>query len=328
MIALDRLGQIIPPDQALANKALATALQQVAGIQNLSLSNFSTVVGQLETTRDLPLINSQTTPISAATAAYYQSLATGSGQHGNLSINDIIGLAAGWLATNSFAQTVAIFATMNLSYLTLIFQTIANAKNGVYGDTDLGPLTIPGGLPCAGTYNGTLIDPPPPSPPYCDPTALDLALACLTGSIDTEVANLQSEYPTQCAELNTLFNNLANQIISEQTQQALINTSFNTLISDRTSVYGLVYSLPGYGQNTVQGGMAQFIENIADINTAAGQAIIGSLREGRNQVFLGNGGIQTNSNVPAQPIPVPPTAKLLPSTYTEAEAVALLANKK
>ena len=327
MIALDRLSQIIPPDQALANKALATALQQVAGIQNLTLSNFSAVVGKLETNRDLPLINSQTTPISAATAAYYQNIATGSGQHGTISINDIIGLAAGWLATDAFAKVVAIFATMDLTYLTLIFQTIANATNGDYGDTDYGPLTIPGGLPCAGTYVGSPMDPLPPSPPYCDPTALNLALACLNGSINAEVANLQSEYPTQCAELNTVFNDLASQIVSEQAQQSSITTSFNTLVTDTTSAYGLVYSLPSYGQDTTQGGMAQFIENIADITTSPGQAIIAALREGRNQSLLGNGGVQTNSNVPAQPIPVPPMAKLLPSTYTEAEAVALLAPK-
>lgn len=44
MIALDRLQQIIPADQALANKALATSLAQVGGISKLTLQQFSVLV--------------------------------------------------------------------------------------------------------------------------------------------------------------------------------------------------------------------------------------------------------------------------------------------
>jgi hypothetical protein len=48
------------------------------------------------------------------------------------------------------------------------------------------------------------------------------------------------------------------------------------------------------------------------------------LREGRNQVALNNSGIFTNTAIPSDPVPPPPSAELLPSDYTEAEAENLV----
>jgi hypothetical protein len=40
----DELGKIIPPDQAVANKALQFELQQVAGITNLTLPQLAALL--------------------------------------------------------------------------------------------------------------------------------------------------------------------------------------------------------------------------------------------------------------------------------------------
>jgi hypothetical protein len=40
----DELGKIIPPDQAVANKALQFQLQQVSGIQNLTLPQLAAIL--------------------------------------------------------------------------------------------------------------------------------------------------------------------------------------------------------------------------------------------------------------------------------------------
>jgi hypothetical protein len=63
---------------------------------------------------------------------------------------------------------------------------------------------------------------------------------------------------------------------------------------------------------------------MADLTTQGGEAIIGCLREGRNQVALGNGGLYTNTKIPGDPNPPPPEAQLLPSTYSESEAENLV----
>lgn len=328
MIPFDRLQQIIPADQALANKALSVALTQINGINNLNLPTLAAAVKNLETTKDLPLITALEQAVPPSVANYYTStLAVGGGSNGDIRIVDIIGLAAGWLATDAFARTVEIFATMNLSTLTSIYQDMANSLDGSYGPTDSGPLVIPSGS-CAGTYVGTYIPPdpgPPPVPGYYDPEAIDLAMACLTGAAATEITNLQTQYPEQTAELNSLWNELAEQVISEDSLQALIKLNYADLTAnDKNSIYGFIFSLPSYGDQTQVGGIAWFLESMADLSTLGGQAIVASLREGRNQTALNSAGIYTNTSIPGEPVPPPPQAELIPSTYTESEATNLV----
>jgi hypothetical protein len=322
MITYARLKNIIPEDQALANKALSVALGQINGLGTTSLPNFAATVANLETTRDLPLITALTTAVPPSVANYYIStLAVGGGTNGDIRVVDIIGLAAGWVATDAFARTVEIFATMNLSTLTLIYQRMNTALTGGYGDTGAGPLTIPAG-PGAGTYNG-VVNPTPP--PDYDPTAISLAMTALKSAAQTEIANLQATYPTECAELNTLWTNMAQQIIREDTLQALINLNYADLTAnDRNSIYGFIYSLPSYGTETEVGGMAWFLEAMADLATQAGEAIVACLREGRNSIALNSAGIVTNTRIPGDPIPPPAQAELLPSTYSEAQAENLV----
>lgn len=323
MITLDRLQNIIPPDQALANKALSVALQQINGISNTGLPAFGTTVRAMQTTRDLPLLTALNTAVPPSVANYYVStLGNGGGPNGTIRIVDIIGMAAGWVATENFTRTVAIFATMNLSALTTIYQQMATALSGGYGPTDSGPIVIPSG-PAAGSYSGTEIDPGPP--PEYDPTAIELAMAALVSAAQAEIANLQATYPTQCAELNTLWTAMAQQVTLEQTLQPLINLNFAQLqANNKNSIYSFILGLDNYGAQTEVGGQAWFLEAMADIGTLGGQAIIGCLRQGRNVTALNQSGIQTNTKIPADPNPPPPQAVLLPSTYSESEAENLV----
>jgi hypothetical protein len=84
-----------------------------------------------------------------------------------------------------------------------------------------------------------------------------------------------------------------------------------------------VFSLPGYGQDTIAGGKAQYIEGISNLSTLGGQAVIGVMREGRNQVFLNSAGIQNSASIPLAPDEVPPQANLLSSVYTPDQAAAI-----
>lgn len=323
IVAYNNLKQIIPADQALANKALAVSLGQINGISTLNLPTFAAVVTNLETTRDLPLITALTTAVPPSVANYYTStLAVGGGANGDIRVVDIIGLAAGWVATDAFLRTVEIFATMNLTALTTIYQQMVNALNGTYGLLDSGPIVIPSG-PAAGTYVGTEIPPvPPATTPTYNPTAISLAMAALKSAAQAEIANLQATYPTQTTELNTLWTSMAEQVANEDSLQALIKLNYADLTAnDKNSIYGFVYSLPSYGVDTVEGGVAWFLEAMANLATQGGEAIIGCLREGRNQVALGNGGLYTNTKIPSDPNPPPPQANLLPSTYSETQAI-------
>jgi hypothetical protein len=331
MIALDRLQQIIPPDQALANKALSTSLKQIAGITNTNLPTLSVVTTNLKTTKDLPAITALTEAVPPSVANYYTStLAIGRGPNGTVRAVDVIGLAGGYIATDAFLRTVEILSTMNVAYLTSIFQVIANSYDGTYGDVGAGPLTIPSGLPGAGTYYGTLVSIPNPDPPPAtfdsyNPTALQAAMAVVVPLIPTAISALQTAYPTQTAELNSLFDSMAQQVATEQDLQVVIKLDYSQLTpNDRNSIYGFIFSLPNYGLDTKEGGMEWFIEAMADLNTQAGQAIVACMRQGQNQQLLGQAGITSNNIIPDQPDPPAPEAVLIPSEYSEAEAAALV----
>ena len=116
MIPLDRLQQIIPADQALANKALSVALGQITGINNLTLPVLAGVSKTVATTKDLPIITALTQAVPASVANYYTStLAQGTGVNGDIQVVDILGLASGYPATDNFIRTVELFSQMDLT---------------------------------------------------------------------------------------------------------------------------------------------------------------------------------------------------------------------
>ena len=314
-----RLQQIIPQDQALANKALATALSQVNGIKQSSLPVFANTVSSLQTTKGLPLVASLQQAVPSDTANFYTStLASGTGSANTVILTDILGTAVGYISTDALGNTVATFETMNLSYLESIYQTMRNAVNGDY--TGANSVIIPGGTPGAGEY-----------------TTIDLAfegeggggnVAGGPGLIPTalaEISNVVSAYPTQVSALNQDWNSMSNQLILEKTLQATAQLNYANLTANQvSSMYGFILNLPDYGIDTSQGGPAQFIEGVADLTTFSGQCVVACLREGRNKQALNATGIRSNNNVPAEANPPPPQANLIPSTYSESEAANLV----
>lgn len=307
MITLERLELIIPPDQALANKALATSLVQVGGINQLSLPEFSAVVKNQQTTRDLPDITALQEPVPASVAGYFTTLAQGTGPDGTILLVDLLGTAAGWISTDAFVQTTEILSTMNLANLQSIYETMLDVVTGTYGDPITGPVVIPSG-PYAGTYTN----------------ADEVFSTVLTPAAQTEIIALVTAYPGQTQELNTLWNNVGAQLSRETSLQAQAELDFTILTANqRNSIYGFVYSLPGYGSDTQVGGASQLIEGVANLTSFAGQAIVACLREGKNQASLSAAGIVVSNQIPSQPAEPPPQATLIPSEYTEEEAANL-----
>lgn len=333
MISLERLQQIIPADQALANKALATSLQQIAGITNMTLPTLSQAVANLETTKDLPAISSLNEAVPPAIANYYINTLGNNGQP--LVVCDVLGIAAGYKVANIFINTVSTLANTNVSYLTSIYETMSNVVVGTYGDPTAGPVVIPGGTPAAGTYTcttgnvGNLTNviistaaesaftgsggDTPPTGPGLIPVAT------------IEISNILVSSPSQVSVLNSNFTSLGAQVTLEKSLQAKSQIDFANLTPNSSpTVYSLITSLPFYGQQSEQGGLFQFWEGVADISTFTGQALVAAMREGHNQQYLDNAGIQTNNHIPADPVPPIPAANLIPSTYSAQEAANLV----
>ena len=334
MIAYDRLSQIIPADWALANKALSVGLQQIAGITNMTLPQLATTVANLQTTNNLPLISALTEAVPPSVANYLSNIAGSNGKP--IEVCDVLGIAAGYKITDQFVNTVSTLANTNTAYLTTIYQNMNSVVGGVYGDPVGGPITIPGGQPAAGTYYANISN--VGNVVTVVTTAADNAFTGGDGGDETgnslpatgpgllsvtypEIGNVVANNPNQVANMNSYFNSMASQVVSEKTYQARAQIDFANLVANSSStVYSLIYNLPGYGQQTEQGGQAQFWEGVANLSTFTGQAVVAVLREGQNRQYLNNVGIQTNGPVPADPNPPIPPANLLPSTYTAQQA--------
>jgi hypothetical protein len=309
MIALDRLQQIIPSDQALANKALATSLAQIGGIDKLTVEQFGALVSAQQTTRNLPAVTALEQPVPASVAANFAAtLAQGTGPNGTIVAMDLLGTAAGWISTDAFAEATQLISTMTLTTLAGIYTTMLEVVQGVYGDPITGPVVIPSG-PFAGTYTD----------------ANEVFSTQLTPAANTEISNLVTAYPDQTLQLNSLWTSISAQIAREKTLQASANLVFADLqANQRNSIYGLVYGLPEYGLNTQVGGTAQLVQGVADITSFTGQCVIGAMREGQNQQALNAAGIVVSNQIPSEPAEPPPQATLIPATYTEAEAENLV----
>jgi hypothetical protein len=253
--------------------------------------------------------------VPASVSDYLANIAGTDGK--SVVICDVLGIAAGYQVTDNFLNTVSTLGNTNVAYLTTVYQTMNSVVGNVYGDPVAGPVTIPGGQPAAGTY-------------YADTgnsaTAADTAMTGTGGDTpptgpglipvaQTEIGNLVNNSSAQVSTLNSYFSSMAAQVDQEQTLQSNAQLDFGNLIANNSStVYSLIYNLPGYGTQTETGGMAQFWEGVANLSTFTGQAVVATLREGVNLSLLGNAGIQTSAVVPSDPNPPLTQANLISST--------------
>ena len=311
MITYERLSKIIPPDQALSCKAVSVSLQQIKNIDTLSLPQLAAAFVGTVTTKDLDQINALTTAVPANVAAFYiDTYATGTGTGNTLVLTDLLGAAVGVTYIDQLNNVVTTINSLGnaLSNLTTIYTRMENTVNGVYGNAVSGPVIIPAGY-AAGVYANA-----------------DVAFS--TGLIPNaviEIGNVVTTYPTQTTSLNSEFNTMAQKIISETDNLTLATIDIAELnTEDRSPVMSFVETLPTYGVNKEQNGPAYFLEQVADLTTLGGQAIVGCLREGQNLAVLNNIGIGVDTNIPSEPSSPNPVANLIPATYTESQAANLV----
>jgi len=307
MTALDRLSQIIPPDIALANKALSVSMLQITGIASMKLPAFANTVSNIQTTYGLPLITNATSAVPPNSANVIVSkLGVGTGNNGTITIADAMGTIAGVVSANALANTVEITSTMNLSNLSNIYINMIATANGSYGDITSGPIVIPSG-PANGTYDNL-------NAAFSGQEILGNigGLGLIPATTSNVIPTIISTYPNQTANLNSNWSNMAAQLNLEKTIQASADIVFANLMANSTSsIYGFVLSLPTYGQDTTVGGTSQFLEAVADKTTIGGEAIIATLRQGQSNIT--SSAIKPSINVPANPNPPPAQATLLPA---------------
>ena len=310
MTALDKLSQIIPPDQALANKALSTALQQITNISSLNLPRLANAVSNVQTNFGLPLVNAQKTAVDPAVANNISNtLGVGSGTNGTLTIDDSMGIAAGLVVTSAFNNVITLVNSMDLSNLANIYTDMTATANGTYGPAT-GPITIITG-PAAGTYDNI-------NAAFSGQEANANAGTGGNGLIPSVnsnvIPNIIAVYPSQTTSLNSNWGNMMTQLNTEKKVQKSATIDFANLTpGSNPPIYSFVLSLPQYGQDTAANGAFQYLESVADLTNLTGQTLVAALRQGQSNIATT--GIATTSNVPVNPNPPPPEATLTKSQY-------------
>jgi len=329
MSTYSQLRQIIPADQALASKALQAGLQQVKNIFDTELPGLAVATEGLESNVGLDDIGNLSGPLPANVTAYFtETLATGSGPQGLLLLTDVIGSIAGYNIVGEISNTTAILGNMTSSgelnlltnSTTGVYTVMENCIANVYtqttttpgpdGDTTEYTVVIPGGLPGAGTYGPA--------------NAANVAIANafsdgLNPAMVSIVGTIVAAYPTNAANTTANFNNICNQIETQNTNLALAGVNFANLVPGQQA-WSLVYNLSTTGLEVVEGGPAYVLQSVANTNTQGGQAIISTMRESRNQNRLGLAGMQTDITISDQ-YPEP-RANLGNTQYTVAQATS------
>jgi hypothetical protein len=331
MIAYDRLSQIIPADQALACKALQVSLQQINSISKMELPQLAQAAKNLETTKDLPLITAQKTVVPAAVANYFTGpagMGIGTGECNSILTVDCLGTAIGWVNANALSNVAATLKSSNTAGVQAVYTNMSLTLSGAFTEqvVNVSPppdylyrVVIPSG-PGAGTY---------PSDVDGYPTAIQaINLAFSAGLIPAGQAACAGFASGQAAAANSMnaeFKKICQQMGNEQDLQFRAGLRFsdffaNLIPNSQQSTFGLIFDLPSFGLNTVQGDVRTYMEGIANISTQTGQAIVGAMREGANQVALDASGIQAAAHVPVTPAQPQTQGTFIPSTYTPDQA--------
>lgn len=334
------LGKVIPPAQAVANKAVQVAFEQITNVTNTVLPALAATIDTaprtpwnintsylanaivanapavnglaqlspdtvfyraqqdvpagtninntdywlpttggcgLSTMANLPLIQAQTTPIDSSVASFFSSnVATGSGPDGTITTCDVIGTAIDHgniaaqldIARSAMANIVSL-DTGNIGRINSAYTAIAAATSG---------------------------------------TDVVANIAKANGNIANIYTNGTAAVVANVAVLNGAWSVIANVLSTEKTYQTYAGIDYTNLqAGERVSTMSFVQQLPIYGTQTDACGPAYFLEQVANTSILGGQAMVGSLREGKNNQCLGEArlNLDTTPNPRLAVTPVP-----------------------
>jgi hypothetical protein len=354
----DELGKVIPPGDAIANKAIQVAFQQIPNIAGTDLPSLAesvkgytdqmwdpaepylandvvasgtpipefyraqqdvpvgtdinntsywlpTTLGGQSTMSGLPAITALTTPVPTSVTTFFDTnIATGTGPNKTITTCDVLGTAINYNGLDTYLNTASTALTAivgSASYNTLVdlYQRIQNVCNSTYGNPAVS-VTVPAGAG-AGTYANAF--------PYYGG---DLALQTLIPLANTALNSVIAAWPTQTTAMNTAWNSIAASLSSEKALQTRAGINyFGLLAGEQQSVMAFVQNLPVYAAMTDTCQAAQFLESIADTTIIGGQAIIGAMREARNQTSYQASGLFAANHIPADP-PITPSPAVVP----------------
>lgn len=320
----DELAKVIPPDQAVANKAIQVALQQITGISRSTLQRLAEAV-QGATTRAwnpaLDYLANDLVQTGQPLPVYYraqQNVPAG------INITD----STYWLPT-TLGGLNTMTGLPDIQSLTEpvppstvnFFETSIATGSGPNGTINLYDV-----LGLAVDYDSTVSDSLNSSVTAINALQTAGSLATLNtaytnmltaindSQMQTYIANANSAISALSGDpnvtvLNTLWDTIATVLSQEKTYQTLASIDYaNLQTGDNASIFALVQQLNTYGLDVDTGGACEFLNELSDLSIIGGQAIVGAMRQGQNSLRLNNALLGININPSAEPAVLPAPA--------------------
>ena len=322
----DELGKIIPPDQAVANKAFQSGLQQITNVDQPTAPALANTIADLPRTAWNPTVpyladsvvaNAATSPAGPAqllpTTVFYraqQDVPAGT----NISdtaywqpytpegLNTMSGLPLIEALDSAVPSSVAAsYASANATGTgpngtITICDVIGTAIDHWDYASRLNTATASvNALQTAGSL-----------------TTLNNAYIAILSAVNdagvlTQISNANAAIAALSADpnvtiLNTAWNYIANYLNQEKGYQNQAGLDyFQLLAGEKVSVYALTQALSQFGTQNQACGPAQFLQNVVDQTTLTGQAVVGALREAQNQAQLAASNLVVNTTPSSQP---------------------------
>lgn len=275
---LEIMEKIIPPDQALANKALARGLGQIKDIAQTDLPALAAAMSQVETTQDLAKIQALSQPVPSAVGDVYRNnLAQGTGPGGEILLIDMIGVASGITYVDRFNTVTEVLTNLAPATAELgsCYDNMLATLDGQYGDD---PTVIPTG-PGAGTYT-------------------NVNQAFVDGLLPAASLEISAIVGTQAsARASVAWSEIIAALARERSNQIISEIDFSDLAANNSqALMSFAASLHGYGSDT--DGAGPYLQALANPDTLSGQGMSASFREGRNIAALQQTGIQLDCQIP------------------------------
>lgn len=260
----------------------------------------------LSTLKGLDLVANVATPIPAAVATFYSgTLAQGTGPNGTYLLTDILPGASGIRENAALTAAIALIGDAVTANLDTIYAQMVSVVDSTFGTPP--SITIPSG-PAAGSY-----------------ATYDDALAALITAADAAIGVIvnTSTASSLVTEANATWTTMAQAWSGAPAAQANASISLATLpTTAQLPVTAFIAGLDQQGTDTEVGMSAQYLASVANTASQSGQALIGCLRESRNNAALDATQIGRDNDVPDQPATEPPQANLGDANYTVSEARA------
>jgi hypothetical protein len=338
------VGKVIPPAQAVSNKAVQVAFEQVTNVTNTTLPALAATVNTLPRTpwninttylaNDLvanaPAVNGlaqlspdtvfyraqQDVPVGTSIndTSYWLPTTAGCG------LSTMSGLPLIQAQTSAIDSSVASYFSNNLATGSGPDGTITTCD--VIGTAiDSGNIAAQLAIATSAMANIVTLD----ASNIANINSAYLAIAGAAnatvvvanitranGNITNIYNNANTQVVSNVATLNTAWSAIANVLSTEKTYQTSAGIDYTNLQSgEKVSTMSFVQQLPIYGTQTSSCGPAYFLEQVANTSIIGGQAIVGALREGQNNQVLNAAGLGVNTT-PAARLAVTPVPAVTP----------------